>query len=415
MNLLFVHQGFPGQYIHILRQLAASGQHRLCGLGMAPRVEGLPAGITYIPYGVKRGNTQGIHPLAMETESKLIRAEGCGRVAHRLREQGFQPDLICAHPGWGEALFLKDIWPDAPLLTYQEFFYQARGFDFDFEPDQQGEHSWLDLAKLRMKTANLLLHLQASDWCVTPTQFQRSTFPAEWQARISVIHEGINTSTAAPDEGVAPLTLPDGTEIRRGEPIVTFVNRHLEPYRGCHTFLRAIPELQRLAPDARVVIVGQQSGVSYGKVAPGGSWKDVFLPEIEGRHDPSRVHFTDTLPYGSFLQLLKISAVHVYLTYPFVLSWSLLEAMSSGCAVVGSATAPVQEVIRDGVHGLLVDFFSPGDLATAVAELLADRQRAAALGAAAREHVLQHYRLESCVAQHLALMQLVASGALKAS
>jgi glycosyltransferase involved in cell wall biosynthesis len=409
MNLLFVHQGFPGQYVHIVRQLATSGQHRICAIGMAKRPPGLPETITYLPYSVQRGNTPGIHPLAMETESKLIRAEGCGRVAHGLREQGFRPDLICAHPGWGEALFLKDIWPESPLLTYQEFFYQPHGLDSDFEPDQQGDKSWLDDAKLRMKTANLLLNLQASDWCVTPTQFQRSTFPAEWQSRISVIHEGINTTAAAPDEAVAPLCLPDGTEIRRGEPIVTFVNRRLEPYRGCHTFLRALPELQRLAPDARVVIVGSQQGVSYGKEAPGGSWKDVFLPEIDGHYDPSRVHFTDTLPYASFLQLLKISAVHVYLTYPFVLSWSLLEAMSCGCAVVGSATAPVQEVIQHGQNGLLVDFFSPNDLATATAELLGNREQAAQLGAAARELVVRQYRLESCLAHQLALMQLVAA------
>lgn len=417
MKILFVHQGFPGQYIHVLRHLAAARQHTLVGIGMVPRPDGLPEEVTYLRYGVQRGNGKDVHPLALETESKLIRAEGCARVAHQLREKGFVPQLICCHPGWGEGLFLKDIWPEAGLLTYQEFFYNPQGFDYDFDPEfkESSKEAWPALAKLRMKTANQLLHLQASDWCVTATEFQRSSFPSIWQPRISVIHEGVDTQRVAPDPEVAPLNLRDGTSIRRGEPIVTFVNRRIEPYRGCHTFLRSLPMLQQLHPEARVVIVGEEQGVSYGADAPGGSWKTIFLKEVEGQIDPSRVHFTGPLPYDAFLQLLKISAVHVYLTYPFVLSWSLLEAMSSACAVVGSATPPVQEVVEDGVNGLLVDFFSPGDLAKAIADLLRDRERAARLGQAAREMVLSRYRLDQCIGQQLALMQLVAGGSLRAN
>jgi len=409
VKFLFVHQGFPGQYRHILRALALQGGHELVGMGLDLPSEALPEGVNYVRYGLNRGNTPGVHPWAVETESKLIRGEACAAAAADLRRQGFIPDLICAHPGWGEALFLKDIWPQTPLLTYQEFFYHSRGVDYDFDPELQGDPSWQDCANLRMKNANILLNLQASDWSVTPSMFQRSTFPSIWHDRISCIHDGIDTTLAAPDASVPPLTLPDGTEVRRGESVITFVNRCVEPYRGCHTFLRALPRLQALQPDARVVIVGAQQGVSYGKPAPGGSWKSVFLQELEGRLDLARVHFTGSLPYNQFLQLLKITAVHVYLTYPFVLSWSLLEAMSSAAAVVGSATAPVKEMINHGENGLLVDFFAPDQLAKSVDSLLKDPQLREQLGAEARRTVQQRYDLKICLPQQLSLLELVAS------
>jgi glycosyltransferase involved in cell wall biosynthesis len=414
MNILFVHQGFPGQYRHILRALAAQGGYQLVGLGIAELSEPLPQGVTYLQYGLARGNTPGLHEWLLDVDSKLIRGEACAAAAAQIRDQGFVPDLICAHPGWGEALFLRDVWPQAPLLCYQEFFYNARGVDYDFDPELQAVPDWQACARVRLKNANPLLMLQASSWNVTPTQFQRSTFPSEWQPRISVIHDGIDTDLAAPDPAAAPLTLPDGTRISPGEPTITFVNRRIEPYRGCHTFIRAIPELQRRHPEARIVVVGGTEGVSYGKPAPGDSWRDVFVEEIAGRYNPGRVHFTGSLTYGPFLQLLKLSACHVYLTYPFVLSWSLLEAMSTALPIVGSATAPVQEVIQHGQTGLLVDFFSPDALADAVSTLLSDRALAERLGAQARQLVLERFSLQQCLPRQLSLMQLVASGALAA-
>ena len=415
MQLLFVHQNFPGQYKHLLRILAAEKKHRLIGLGINPLKTPLPKGVHYIRYQPKRGNTAAIHPLVLETETKCIRGEACAEAACKLKQQGFSPDLICAHPGWGESLFLKDIWPQAPLLSYQEFFYRAFGFDCAFDPEfgSETKTSWQTCATVRMKTAFMHLVLEASDWNITPTAFQRSSFPNVWQSRMSTIHDGIDTDRASPASQQSPLALPDGTVIAAEEPMVTFVNRAIEPYRGCHTFLRSIPALQKQAPNSRIVIVGSPSGDGYGpSPTAAGSWKEQFLNEIAGSYDPARVHFTGHLSHANYLEVLQHSWVHVYLTYPFVLSWSLLEAMSCGCAVVGSATAPVQELIQHEHNGLLTDFFNPTALADAIAHLLKERSLAKQLGKAARETIVNDYSLQACLPRQLALLQLVASRSL---
>ncbi len=409
MKLLFIHQNFPGQYTHIVDALARQGGHQIVALGLNVRSKELHKNVVFLQYKLARGNANGVHPLASETEAKVIRGEACARVAYELKKQGFVPDIICVHPGWGEALFLADVWPDVPLLAYQEFFYHPAGLDTDFDQELQAEPDWLYRAKVRMKNAYLNLTLQSASWNITPTKFQRGVFPDEYQAKMSTIHDGVNISLASPGKDSANLRLRDGTVLCKGDQIITFVNRRIEPYRGCHTFLRSIPKLQSLVPDARIVIVGETSGVSYGAACPRGEWRERFLAEIEGHYDPSRVHFTGTLPYDQFLSLLRLSACHVYLTYPFVLSWSLLEAMSCACPVVGSDTAPVLEVIRDGQNGVLVDFFSPSSLADAMADLLKSRERAAALGKAARETVLKDYSLDVCLPRQLQLINLVAS------
>ena len=413
MKLLFVHQGFPGQYIHILRALEAQGGHQLVGLGIEQATGRLPNSVQYFRYATSRVNQQGLHPWVQDIETKVIRAEACAHAATRLKEQGFTPDLICGHPGWGEMLFLREVWPQVPVLTYQEFFYNPRGFDYNFDIDLQGEVDWEGCARIRMKTANQLLNLESSTWSVTPTEFQQSSFPKSFRDRISVIHDGIDTNKACPAQKLETITLADGVVLSPGEKIVTFVNRSLEPYRGCHTMIRAIPTLQQLVPDAKLVIVGKTSGVSYGAACPKGEWKDYFLKEIEGNYDPNRVFFTGNIPYEQFIPLLQLSQAHVYLTYPFVLSWSLLEAMSCGCAVVGSNTAPVQEVIESGKNGLLVDFFNPNQLSETIAEVLNNRTLANELGREARKTVLRRFELNSCVQRQLALMELVANQALK--
>jgi len=382
-------------------------------MGMQKLQTPLPKGVHYVQYGATRGNGQDVHPLALETETKVIRAEACAAAATQLKQKGFVPDIICGHPGWGELLFLPFIWPNTPILLYQEFFYNIHGFDIDFDPEFQSDLNWQKCAKAHMKNANTLLNLESASWNVTPTAFQRSSFPSRFHQRISVIHDGIDPKAAPANSGDRlSLTLKDGHVCQQGDPIVTFVNRTLEPYRGYHSFIRSIPHLQQLSPEAHVVIVGQETGASYGGVCEQGEWKDYFLKEIDGLYDPTKIHFAGGINYDSFLTLLKLSKAHVYLTYPFVLSWSLLEAMSSGCAIVGSATGPVMEAIQHEHNGLLVDFFSHKDIAEYIHQLLTDRKLANKLGCQARKDALKHYSLERCLPRQLELIDLVASGAL---
>jgi len=416
MNILFVHQSFPGQYRHIMQALTKQAGTKLVALAIEAPSEPIPSSVTYVRYQPGRGSSREIHPWCQDFESKIIRGEACAKAALHIKTQGFTPDIICAHPGWGEALFLKDVWPEAPLLSYQEFYYQANGFDTGFDPEfeqRDSENRSLEIqSRIRAKTANTLLNLQASTWCVTPTHFQKSTFPNEWQSKISVIHDGIDTRAASPERPAKRLSI-GSTSLDPSRPIVTFVNRRIEPYRGAHTFLRAIPEIQRAHPDCQVVIVGETKGTSYGSACPQGEWKDYLLQPIENQIDKDRLHFTGALPYGSFLDLIRISSVHVYLTYPFVLSWSLLEAMSFGKAVVGSNTTPVMEMIKHEHNGLIVDFFSPQAVAAAVVRLLQEPETRAALGEEARRLMVSQYDISQCVPEQLSLIRLVAKGSLQ--
>ena len=283
VNILYIHQNFPGQYRHIINQLRQSKGIKQIALGTYPSEVDLGKNLQYFRYPINRGNTTDIHPLVLETESKIIRAEACAQAAYKLKKKGFTPDIICAHPGWGESLFLKAIWPQCPILLYQEFYYPLKGYDLNFDPEIQPAKTLENTSKVILKNNTTLLALEHSDWNVSPTHFQCSTFPQHWQQSISVIHDGIDTKLACPNPSAKALQLADGTELNADAPVITFVNRTLEPYRGCHTFIRAIPELQRLCPNAKIVVVGKTEGVSYGAACPVGEWKDQFLKEIDGK------------------------------------------------------------------------------------------------------------------------------------
>lgn len=419
MKILLIHQNFPGQFKHLAPALAQQG-HTVVAMTMQKTDVRDWQGVKLVPYTASRGTTPNVHPWVSDFETKVIRGEACLHAARQLKAQGFAPDVILAHPGWGESLFLKELWPRARLGIYCEFYYHAQGADVGFDPEFASPDPVAEAARLRIKNLNNLLHFEIADAGISPTHWQASTFPAPFRDRITVIHDGIDTEALAPDPRVS-LTLNNASgqaiTLTRADPVITFVNRNLEPYRGFHVFMRALPELLKRCPTARVLIVGGND-VSYGaRPDPqryGGlrSWRDIFTAEVRpqiGDADWARVHFLGNLPYQHFVPLLQLSTVHVYLTYPFVLSWSLLEAMSVGCAIVGSDTAPLKEAIRHGDTGRLVNFFDTDGLVREVAALLNDPAERARLGGNARAFAKAHYDLKTrCLPRQLAWAQALA-------
>ena len=411
MNILFIHQNFPGQFKFLAPELARLG-HQVGALLMRKVEAKQWQGVRLFPYAPARGSTPGVHPWLSDFETKTIRGDACYHAALRLKAQGYVPDVIIAHPAWGESLFVKDVWPQAKLGIYCEFFYRAEGADVGFDPEFGAPDEGTP-CRLRLKNLNYQLHFDTADAGLAPTVWQASGFPQPFRSKIAIIHDGVDTVAVAPDPD-ARLQLHNGLTLTRDDEVVTFVNRNLEPYRGYHVFMRALPRLLRERPHAHVLIVGGD-GVSYGARAPAGkTWKELFAAEVRpliADSDWARVHFLGNLPYPKFVRLLQLSTVHVYLTYPFVLSWSLLEAMSAGCAIVASDTAPLREAIRHGQTGRLVDFFNADALAAEVVALLSDPDARRQLGQGAREFARRHYDLQTvCLPAQLRWVQALAQG-----
>ena len=405
MRLLFVHPAFPSQYCHLAPHLARAG-HEVAAVGEKATLLGqrvVMDGVKLLGYDLPPLDAARASGPDSNLQRALQRGIAVAAGARQLARDGFRPDVVLAHPGWGDALLLKDVFPDAKLLLYCEAFYRARGADVGFDPEFPPPP---DAAfGFRLTNAPWLISLHAADRGVAPTRWQRSLFPPEYAPRIEVIHDGIDTARAAPNPG-ARFQVPGGPLLARGDEVVTYVARNLEPHRGFHVFLRALPELLKRRPKARVVIIGGDQ-TSYSPPLPAGeTYRARLLRELGGSFDASRVHFCGWLPYADYLALLQVSSAHVYLTYPFVLSWSALEAMACGCLVIGSRTGPVEEVIEDGRNGWLVDFFSPAEIARRVDEALGAGAKLDALRAQARRTVLERYDLKTvCLPAQVKLIE----------
>jgi glycosyltransferase involved in cell wall biosynthesis len=406
LTVLFVHHDFPAQYRGLLGSYLKRPGTRVCAIRNGARAAAVP-GVIDAPYCDFGQAPAGLHPLARNVEEQIRRGAAAMDCAKRLRRSGVVPDLIYAHPGWGEALFLADVFPNAKLICYCEHHYDPCRADAAFDPEYPvAQYQW---PVVRLQNTAGLLGLTACTRGVSPTAWQRQGYPAEWRDKIEIIHEGVDTDTVRPDP-TARLHLPQaGLTLAPGDEVVTYVARDLEPYRGFHIFLRALPELLRRRPQCRVLIIGRDD-VSYGLRLPGGqTYRERY--ETSQPVDPDRVHFLGTLSYPDYLAALAVSACHVYLTYPFVLSWSALEAMAAGCLVVGSDTEPVREVVAHGINGFLTDFFDHEALAARVADVLANRHDLGHMRALARETMLARYdRNRICLPAQRRLARRVLDG-----
>ena len=399
MRLMFLHNNFPAQFGSLARHMSERGHD----VTFATRWQGTaPDWLRLVRYQPHREVGKGQHPYLAFVESAVLNGQALARAGWKMKEEGYSPDLIVAHSGWGPGLYVRDIWPDARYLGYFEWYYQSKGADLGFlDPvTRDDEH------RVRTRNAAILLDLAACHWGLVPTRFQASRFPELLQRKLTVQHDGVDTDYFAPRPG-RRLKLPDH-DLSGVEELVTYVARGMEPYRGFPQAMAAFAEVQKRRPGAHIVVVGEDR-VAYGRRLPDGdTFRTKMLREIE--FDRDRLHFTGRLPRNLYREVLLASSVHVYLTIPFVLSWSMIEAMSAGCLLVASNTDPVREVVRDGENGLLVDFFDTGALAERICDTLDRPEDFGQLRDGARRTAVDRYALAKLVPQRARLLEAVADG-----
>lgn len=402
MKFLFVHQNFPGQFLHIVRNLVESGRHEIVFI-TEPNANAI-AGVRKVPYAKPQPAAPETHLAAKELDGGVRRADAVLRVALGLKGLGFTPDIMIGHHGWGEMLNLVDAWPKVPLYGYYEFYYNPDKADVGFDPEFPNDP--FDAPRIRAKNAINHIALNLGQFGNSPTAWQRSTYPDWARERIELLWEGVDLDVCSPDplSHRKPLTI-GGMTIKPTDKLVTYVSRDLEPYRGFHLMMRALPHLHRARKDLKVIMIGSD-GVSYGTMPPeGGTWRDRMMKEIGGSIDQARVAFPGRVPYLDYLALLKRSDAHVYLTYPFVASWSLREAQAIGCAVIGSDTQPVREFITHGQNGLLTSFFDPPALASSVLEVLENKALRTRLRANARDYAEKNLAMADYITAYRAAIE----------
>jgi len=387
IKILFVHVNFPGQFKELLNTLK---QHENVSLAFITSHQTAEMdGVKIMRF--EQPNTKPkemIHYLGTLNRD-LEGAREVTKQAIELARSGFVPDAVVGHIGWCGLVFMKDVFPDTKLIGYAEWYYRWQN---SWENFAEQKVSLDQKAKIRMLNASSVIGLESLDVGVTPTHWQRSVFPAIHQRNMQVIHEGIDTHVCQPKERTA-LNVP-GCRLPEGAKVVSYIARAMEPARGFFSYMETVEKLCKLDPELQFVVVGRPRAAYSTGTGDGPSYRDQAMQKYDC--DWSRVHFCGKLVYDDYLQVLRNTSVHIHLSMPLFLSWSLLEAMACGCTIIGSSNAPVNEVIQHNENGYLAPFFDSDEIASQTLTLLKDRALATRLGQAARQTVIQDYEVKKC-------------------
>ncbi len=401
MKILFLHRNFPAQFRHLASALANNKEDEVVFVTNNTKTQTFGA-IKKYSYKLKREVPNNCHRYLRFYEESIIHGQSAAEVLISLKQQGFVPDIIFGH-SWGSSLFVKEVFPTVPYIAYIEWYYNPVNSDMDFGGKV------LDIeekAKLKIKNSHILQDLVSCDWGISPTMWQKDQIPETFRNKIKVFHEGIDTIFFKPDENVEFKVPNTNLVLTKNDEVLTYATRGMEEYRGFPEFMKAASELLKQRPNLHVLIAGEDR-VCYGRHLENDSFKQKMLRELD--FDESRIHFVGGLPYNEYLKLLQVSSVHVYLTYPFVLSWSFLEAMSAGCLIVASDTAPVTEFMQDKSNGLLVDFYDITGIVKQVNELIDNKDKYNFLGKNARETIIKNCDLKTLLPKQIEFLKSIAN------
>lgn len=392
MKILFLHRNFPAQFRHVAFELAKNPLNLIlfitCNDALNVR------GINKLVYTPRAGSKNG-NPFLHLYEDNVMHGEDSAAIALAMKQKGIIPDVIYAH-SWGQAMFMKDIFPDVPLISYFEWFGVTKGADLDFDGRMIDENYE---ARIRFNNSSILLDLESCDVGVSPTYWQRSQFPKEFQHKIKVVPDGVNTEICKPDNNAKFFIRAKNLELTAKDEVITYGTRGMEPYRGFPQFMEAVEKILKKRPKAHIVIAGKDE-VFYGQPLPNGqTYKKLMLEKFD--FDMNRLHFVESLPYQDYISLLQISSAHIYLTYPFVMSWSALDAMAVGCCIVASDNQPVLEFIQDGYNGLLTDFFDVEGLVNKIEYALDNKDKMQDVRNNAIKTIIEKYDFKDTLPKHI--------------
>lgn len=399
MKILFLHRNFPAQFRHVAPFFANNPENEVVFITNNTKLN-LP-NIKKVNYSLKREIPKDCHRYLRFYEENIIHGQSTAGAALQLKERGFVPDIIYGHT-WGQTLFMKDIFPDTPLLCYFEWFYNAKGGDIGFN----GKTPSIDeLAKLRARNAHLLIDLYSCDAGFCPTKFQTKQFPKEFLPKIKTMHDGVDTDMCKPDKNAKFVVKDKNLTFSKEDEVVTYATRGMEAYRGFPEFIKAVEILQKKRPNMHVIIAGEDR-VCYGPQLSGTTYKTEMLKQC--KLDLDRVHFVGGLPFNEYIKLLQISSAHVYLTYPFVCSWSLLDAMACACPLVVSRTEPILEFVEEDKEGIMFDFYDIEGQVEKIEFALDNKEEMQKLGEKANKKIIENYALKDLLPKHIEFIKEVA-------